>query len=200
MSYKLIKRKEKHMINLYKPIKSNLHFTQVTKKYKETILNWFKEKHVNEFFYGEGLQNTLRNLDLYCRGIDNNGRYSFDHWIAFYDEIPFSFIMTSPVIGPYDPADNYNKWYEENRKKITLDLLIGPKEFLSKGLAHLMIQQFILTQYANADFFIIDPEKSNSKAIHVYEKVGFKKVDEFCPPHSSTAHLMMRLNVKDLKK
>ena len=63
-----------------------------------------------------------------------------------------------------------------------------------------MIQEFILDKFADADYFIIDPAKSNPKAIHVYEKVGFKKVDEFCPEDDGIFHLMMRLVVRDLKE
>lgn len=177
----------------------NITFSKVTLDHKETILAWFTKKHVKEYYYGEGLQNTLRNLDLYYQGINNNGRYTFDHWIAFYNETPFGFLMTSPVAGPYDPNDDYNKWYVEGKQTFTLDLLIGEKKFLGKGFAHRMIQEFILDQFANADYFIIDPAKSNPKAIHAYEKAGFKKVDEFCPSYDPIPHLMMRLSVKDLK-
>lgn len=188
------------MTNLYELNKPNLRFTQATYEYKETILDWFKEEHVNEFYYGKGLQNTLHNLELYCQGMNNNGRYSFDLWIAFCNEVPFAFLMTSPIVGPYDPNDDYNKWYVEGKKTFTLDLLIGPKEFLGKRLAHRMIQQFILNQFSNADYFIIDPAQSNPKAIHVYEKAGFKKVGEFYPAYDPIPHLMMRLEVNELKK
>lgn len=177
----------------------NIHFETVDNSHKDIILNWFQENHVQEFFYGDGLKNTLRNLSLFCQGINNNGNYSFHHWVAFYDNTPFAFIMTSPIEGPYDPNDNYNKWYENGKQTFTLDLLIGEKQFLGKGLSHLMIQQFILKQYHDADFFIIDPEVANSKAIHVYEKAGFKKVEEFRPAFNPKPHLMMRLAVKELK-
>ncbi len=62
-----------------------------------------------------------------------------------------------------------------------------------------MIQEFILDKFSDADFFIIDPEKANSKAIHVYEKVGFKKVDEFLPSYNPVPNIMMKLSVEELK-
>lgn len=62
---------------------NKIQFYRVEKKFQEIILNWFEMEHVQEFYYGDGLQNTLKNLDLYCQGINNNGDYSFDHWIAF---------------------------------------------------------------------------------------------------------------------
>ena len=152
-------------------------FFRVERKYKEIILKWFEEDHVKEFYYGDGLQCTINNLELYCQGINNNGKYCFDHWIAFLGDDPFGFLMTSPLEGTSNP-DNA-KWYIAGKQTFTLDLLIGPKQFLGKGLASRMIQEFILDKFSHADYFIIDPAKSNPKAIHVYEKAGFKIVDEF---------------------
>lgn len=180
----------------YEKNEPNLCFKQAKKEYKEIILSWFKEEHVKEFYYGKGLQNTLHNLELYCQEINDNGRYKFDHWIAFYNSVPFGFLMTSPITGPYNPNDDYKKWYAEGKKTFTLDLLIGAKEFLGRGLAHKMIKKFIIDQFSNADYFIIDPSLSNKKAIHVYEKAGFKKVDTFFPSYDPVPHLMMRLAVK----
>lgn len=175
-----------------------MNFKLVTSSYKDIILSWFEEPHVREFYYDDGLKNTLRNLDLYCSGINDNGSYTFDHWIAFYDNIPFAFLMTSAITGPYDPNADYNKWYVNGKKTFTLDLLIGNKDFLGRGIAHLMIQEFILKHFSSADYFIIDPELSNTKAIHVYEKTGFKKVDEFCPMLNPKQHIMMRIEVDKL--
>lgn len=181
-------------------LNKRIRFEKAKMKDKDIILHWFNENHVKEFFYGDGVKNTLRNLDLFCQGINNNGSYTFHHWIALYENTPFAFIMTSPVDGPYDENDDYNKWYVDGSKTFTLDLLIGEKDFLGKGLAHVMIQQFILHQYADADYFIIDPETENTKAIHVYEKAGFKKVDEICPAFNPKPHIIMRLILDKLGK
>ncbi|TNF65293.1 MAG: GNAT family N-acetyltransferase [Gammaproteobacteria bacterium] len=177
----------------------NIQFEKVLNKHKAIILEWFSKDHVKAFYYGEGLENTLNNLQLYCQGTNDNGHYSFDHWIAYYGNQPFGFLMTSPVTGPYDCDDDYNKWHETGKKIYTLDLLIGEAAFLNKGLADKMIKTFILNDYVDADIFLIDPEAANSKAIHVYEKVGFKKIAEFYPQFNQKLHIMMRLLVDDLK-
>ena len=188
-----------------KPYKANIQaneslpmqFFQVERKHQQIILDWFKMEHVKEFYYGEGLQNTLHNLELYCQGINNNGKYSFDHWIAFLGDDPFGFLMTSPLEKANNP--NNAECYVKDKQTFTLDLLIGPKEFLGRGLASRMIQEFILDKYSHADYFIIDPAKSNPKAIHVYAKAGFQTIDEFCPSYDPIPHVMMRMAVKDLK-
>lgn len=63
-----------------------------------------------------------------------------------------------------------------------------------------MIQAELMGQTPDADYFIIDPEAENTKAIHVYEKSGFKKVGELCPAFNPKPHIMMRLIVDELRK
>ncbi|WP_116964162.1 GNAT family N-acetyltransferase [Fastidiosibacter lacustris] len=176
-----------------------LKFEKVNSAYKAMILSWLSEKHVQEFYYGDGLKNTLNNLELYCQGVNDNGSYTFNQWVAFCNDKPFGFLITTFINGPYDPNHNYDKWYVEGKKMLTLDLLIGAKEFLDQGLSYKMIKAFILDQFSEVDYFIINPEKANTKAIYVYEKPGFKSLEEFLPTNNPKPHLMMRLAVKDLK-
>lgn len=106
--------------------------------------------------------------------------------------------MTSPITGPYDQNDPYNKWYQKNKKIFTLDLLIGNEDFLGKNLSVKMIQALILQHYKEADYFLIDPAKENKKAIYVYQKAGFEILEEFIPEFDPILHIMMRLEVKHL--
>lgn len=180
--------------------KYQFQFFPAEKKYKDIILAWFNKDYIKEFYYGEGLQNTLNNLDLYMQGIKTNGAYYFDHWVAFINDETLGFLMTSPITGPYDESDSYNKWYIQNSTTYTLDLLIGNEKYLGKGIAHDMIQRFITDKFSDADYFLIDPGETNSKAIHVYAKAGFTRKEVIYPDYDPTPHLMMRLSVKDMIK
>lgn len=171
----------------------SLSFFPVGEEHRKLIFDWFEKDHVKEFYYGQGLVNTFKNLDLFVSGIRNNGEYSFEHWIAYIGCRPFGFLMTSLVEGPYNPDDHVDKWYEEGKETISLDMLIGPEEFLGKGLAHRMIQEFLLDKFPHAAKVLIDPEASNTKAIHVYEKAGFKKLEQFIPKYDPISHWMMIL-------
>jgi len=175
-------------------------FFPAEEKFKDIILAWFSKDFIKEFYYGDGLQNTLNNLDLYMQGIKTNGSYYFDHWVAFINDEPLGFLMTSPITGPYDESDDYNKWYVEKAKSLTLDLLIGNEKYLGKGIAHKMIQRFITDKFSTVDYFLIDPSETNPKAIRVYEKAGFTKKEVFYPSYDPIPHLMMRLSVKKLMK
>ncbi len=157
----------------FSPLKTNTHKTK--------LLSWFTEKHVLDFYYGEGLQNTLRNINLSCDGISNNGIYNFYHWIGYYEDTPFSFLMTTPIIGPFDADDDYNKWFIPNKKIYTLDLLIGEKKFLGKGIAAKMISKVLLNEFCDADYFLIDPEKIMLKQFTYMKKLGLKYSKNFVP-------------------
>ena len=176
-------------------------FFAVEEKHRTTILDWLEKDHIKKFYYGQGLENTIRNLDLFIKGIKHNGEYSFELWISYIGDKPFGFLMTSLVEGPYKYDDHIDKWYEEGKETITLDLLIGPEEFLGKGFGHRMIQEFLLDKFPNEFKVLIDPEASNTKAIHVYEKAGFKKIEQFAQTHDDpNLCWMMHLKIDDLKK
>lgn len=175
-----------------KKTRAQFSFRQVKQTDHQRIIDWLHLPHVNAFYYGEGLQNSLNNLALSVKGQHHNGRYAFYHWLALYDDMPIGFLMTSPVEGPHDPNDNYNKWYKPGDKMITLDVLIGEIDFVGKGLAAPMITSFITTHYSDMTKILIDPAQNNPKAVHVYEKAGFQKVDSFLPDFDpNTPHWMM---------
>ena len=179
-----------------------LTFLATKKSHKQRILQWLDKEHVRPYFYGQGLQNTIDGLEKFIKGED----CLWDYWIAFFEDEPFGFLMTSTVkeSEAKDPNSAYAKWTEPGCKMITMDVLIGEEEYLGKGLAARMIREFLLDKFFDASIVFIDPEASNSKAIHVYEKVGFKKLEQFMPSWdpdlSSTPHWMMRLKMEDLTK
>ena len=173
-------------------------FVALDTAHQGMVTEWLNADHVKPYFHGEGLDNTLRDMALFCEDDPAAESCIFDHWIALSDGVPFGYLMTSPVVGPHNPDDPVDKWYIDGKLTFTLDLLIGPVEFLGRGLAHVMIQKFILDKFSHADYFIIDPEQNNSKAVRVYEKAGFVKVDEFIPSYDPKPHFMMRLAVASL--
>ncbi len=58
-----------------------------------------------------------------------------------------------------------------------MDLFIADFDYLGKGYGPVLIKQFIkqIIMPMNPTKIIIDPEITNTRAIRVYEKVGFKK-------------------------
>ncbi len=162
-------------------------FFRIDQKHHEIILSWLKKKHVQEYFHGQGLQNTLKDLDKHIHS--SSGFH--EHWIAYKEEVPFGYLMTSEVASD---EERFSKW-REGEKAITLDLLIGNENFLGRGLSCPMIQEFLLDKFPSVDEVFIDPEVENSKAIHVYEKAGFKKLEQFIAPWHPVPHWLMKCNL-----
>lgn len=174
-----------------------LTFSAVEGSHEQIILQWLDKEHVRPHFYGQGLQNTINGLRKFVKGEE----CLWDCWIAFCNGEPFGFLMTSTVeeSEAENPKSNYAKWIEPGRRMITLDLLIGEEKYLGKGLAARMIREFLLDKFFNASIVFIDPEASNTKAIHVYEKAGFEKLEQFTASTPPVPHWMMRLQIEELK-
>lgn len=60
-----------------------------------------------------------------------------------------------------------------------------------------MIRQFLLSQFSDVSEVFIDPEKTNERAIHVYQKAGFRIFGEFIAAWHPVPHYQMRLDMKD---
>lgn len=147
--------------------------------------------HAAEWFYGEGLQNTLKGIDSFVAGSQEA-----QYWIGYDQEHPFAFLITSRV---EKPGDVLAKWCAKEGEAITLDILIGDVDYIGKGFSGKLIKDFLLTVFPMADQVLIDPELTNTRAIHVYKKAGFVPLAEFIPTHSPHPHLMMRLEMKKLR-
>jgi hypothetical protein len=159
-------------------MKHQFTFKPATKDQKALIYTWLAQDHIKEWLHGQGLKNLLENLDRFFKGTSDSC-----HWIAYDKEIPFAYLLTSP----------------EGNDAITLDLFICDLNYLGKGLAVPMIKEFLLTQFSNKKEVLIDPEATNTRAIHVYEKVGFKIIGEFIASWHPVPHYQMRLVMKELQ-
>ena len=61
-----------------------------------------------------------------------------------------------------------------------------------------MIQEFLLDKFSHVTEVFIDPEAANSKAIHVYKKAGFKKLEQFIAEWHPVPHWLMYLKMNNL--
>lgn len=164
-------------------------FKLVDMAHRSLVRHWLTLPHVTEWFYGQGLANTLKHLDEFLKGASEA-----QYWLAYDQDQPFAFLITSYV----GKSDAYARWCTQEGDVITLDMLIGDLRYIGKGLAHLLIREFLVKEFPQVAEVLIDPEATNSRAIHVYQKAGFTLVDEFIPSHSPHPHYMMRLRMTDL--
>lgn len=167
-------------------------FKLVEAKDRPLVHEWLVQPHVIEWFYGQGLQNTFIHLDEFLQGAAQS-----QYWLAYDKDHPFAFFITSSIAKPYDELTH---WCVEYGDAITLDMLIGDTAYLGKGLSHILIQEFLISQFPDVAEVLIDPETTNLRAIYVYQKVGFTVLGEFIPAHSPNPHYMMRLDMKRFKR
>lgn len=124
-----------------------------------------------------GLNNTLRGLEKFFQGCT-----ATSYWIGYSQGVPFAFLITAPAEGD----------------AITLDLFICDLNYLGKGLAVPMMHAFLVGHFPHVKRVLIDPEATNARAIHVYQKAGFKIEGEFIASWHPVPHYQMNLDMKDL--
>jgi RimJ/RimL family protein N-acetyltransferase len=61
-----------------------------------------------------------------------------------------------------------------------------------------MIREFLTTHFSNMKKILIDPEVTNTRAIYVYKKVGFKIIGEFIASWHPVPHYQMELSMGTL--
>ncbi len=165
-------------------------FAPLQPEQERLVLQWLHKPHVKEWFHGAGLQNTIQGIASFISGNEKR----FDAWVAYCDGIPFGFLIIFEITKTeVEVLDSHLvKWVDRGKESITLDILIGDENYLGKGLATPMIEEFISQRYPTIDVVFIDPEASNSRAIHVYEKAGFEKIDNFIASWHPVTHVLMR--------
>ncbi|MCZ4787152.1 GNAT family N-acetyltransferase [Legionella pneumophila] len=169
-------------------MKNNFRFSfqPVDKAQQQLIHEWIAQKHINEWLHGDGLKNTIEDLEQFV----NRGEPWATHWIAYDNDVPFAYLITSEVEKSEDHPDGAT----------TLDLFICRLDYIGKGFAVQMIQEFLISHFSHVAEVLIDPEVSNTRAVHVYEKAGFNIVGQFIAPWHPVPHYKMRLNMPDITK
>jgi len=146
---------------------------------RNLIHTWLQQDYIKAWIHGVGLQSTLNGLEKFFAGVS-----STTYWIGYHQKQPCAFLITSP----------------EGAHASTLDVFICEPNYVGKGYAVTMIRQFLCENFAHLEKILIDPEISNTRAVHVYKKVGFKIVGEFLADWHPVPHYHMELAMQDLLK
>lgn len=183
--------------------KSSFRFTfkPAVDSQRELIHKWLQQDYISKWIHGQGLRNTLDGLEKFIqyqsegKGLDRKSEIT-QHWIGYDNNKPFVYLLTSNVFK--DVANEYAKYSETDGLAITLDIFICDTDYLGRGLASVVIREFLLSQFLDISEVFIDPEKRNERAVHVYQKTGFRIMGEFVAPWHPVPHYIMKLNMKNL--
>jgi RimJ/RimL family protein N-acetyltransferase len=154
-----------------------------------------------KWIHGEGLQNTLTGLEkfLQCQVPHKEMDRSLgltQHWLGYDGETPVVYLLTSNV--KRDEGSEYAKYGISEGPNLTLDIFIGNPNYVGKGFASAIIKEFLLTHCSDVVEVFIDPEQSNRRAVHVYQKTGFRIVGEFIASWHKVPHYVMKLHLNQI--
>ncbi|NQV45561.1 MAG: GNAT family N-acetyltransferase [Rhodospirillales bacterium] len=143
---------------------------------EELISRWFGLPHVMEF-WGDVDTNTAD-----FRNTLSGENDLFNYLIGQDGEAPFCLLITTNAAT--GEPEHLLPHLPETGDAWTLDVLIGPPEYRGRGIAVPMITSFLHHAQRlcpSLQVVFIDPEANNPRAIHVYEKAGFRRIAEFTP-------------------
>lgn len=169
-----------------------IQFKPVNENHIPLLRRWLKEPHVAEFWQEPEEETEFKQKYL--------GR------LQARDVRPYIIIYKGRPIGymqDYEAALVGGGWWP-NAKPGTfgIDQYIGEHEFVNMGLGTKMIHQFVARLFENPNVIeiITDPDPKNSRAIRVYEKVGFKKVGPISTPGGDAMLMVVSRDEFDIQK
>ncbi|WP_347549979.1 GNAT family N-acetyltransferase [Pseudalkalibacillus hwajinpoensis] len=128
------------------------------------LLKWLTNDVVLAFYEGRDRSYTLEKVREGFYNDDNETRC-----LIFYNEKPIGYVqfyVMSDLNGMTFPARTYG-----------MDQFIGEPEYWNKGLGTRLVQMVVnyLVNKLGSYLIVMDPQHWNKRAIHCYEKVGFKQ-------------------------
>ncbi|MGD9152274.1 MAG: GNAT family N-acetyltransferase [Gammaproteobacteria bacterium] len=169
------------------------------KKFSEedvpVFYNWAEKPHVKNTWF----QEVYEKKEAILEKIKGN---SYDYpFLILIDDKPIGYIQCEDLTTFFkENPDCKNKYYfNEPKGTYCIDLFIGEKDYLGKGHGTKIIKQFsnwLLTK-PEVKKLVIDPSTSNKKAIHCYEKAGFKYV-RTAKDNVDEYHIMERAHISEI--
>lgn len=143
------------------------------------VLQWLEMPHVREW-WGD----TAKQFELIREDLEQS---AMDQFIVIAADRPFGYLQC------YNPAvwlDNGLGNHPSGTRAI--DQFIGEPDMMDRGHGSAFIRNFIEGLLANgAPRVLTDPDPTNTRAIRVYEKAGFRK-DRLVDTPDGRALLMVR--------
>lgn len=179
---------------------THITFEKASHKYRKNIFEWLEAPHVKEFW--DNSQSHKDDILIFMNGRKEPSPYFngiFHYWVGLINKDPYCLVMTSEILpNQTDLSELWKSNLSQNGKTFSIDFMIGNQKYFGKGLAASTLEaftSFIHTEIdSSIDTFFIDPEESNERAKHVYEKAGFHCIGDFhrdCNSEKDVRHFLM---------
>lgn len=135
------------------------------------LLKWLTDDRVLEYYEGRDIRFTMDTLAVhYLEEILNGFRM-----IIEYAGTPIEYGQAYRLTGELFDENDYP---DDGRVVFAMDQFIGEPTYWSKGIGStfLRLMAAYLKEAKAADVILLDPHKSNPRAIRAYEKAGFRIV------------------------
>jgi RimJ/RimL family protein N-acetyltransferase len=166
----------------------NFHFRRLTADDLPLLRRWLEEPHVAEYWQEPRDEAEFR--DKYLNMLTAR---DVRPYIVFLDEVPVGYVQDyqARLVGG-------DWWPDAEPGTFGIDQFIGEPDWVGKGLATELIREFIGRLFSDptVEGIIVDPDPKNTRAIHVYEKVGFKRLGLTRTPGGDA--LVLRIRRADL--
>jgi RimJ/RimL family protein N-acetyltransferase len=161
---------------------NQIRFERLSKQHVDIIFSWLDEPHMKEFW--DNSQEHRDDILHFVNGLKQTYFCgTFHYWIGYTDAQPFAFLLSDEILASQEMPEIFRTHLSKSGHTVALDFGVGNNQYLGKGLAASTLIAF-MEYYRHqidpvADTFFIDPDAGNLRAIHVYEKAGFRFVGEF---------------------
>jgi len=140
------------------------------------MYNWFNQPHVQKFYslrqWTE--KEVLEKLKLYI-----TGEKPVSGFIVLMGKDSIGYVQQYKISEQYEASDY--SWLDQNLSQTVvnnaagMDLFIGDKKFMGKGIGSEIIKAFIESKmWSQYQYCVVDPDIRNISAIKCYEKLNFQ--------------------------
>ena len=141
------------------------------------MLKWLTDETVLEFYESRDVKFTMNTLtEHYCEELPDVYRVIFE-----YKNMPVGYGQAYRLSG--EMFDEY-EYPDDGHIVFAMDQFIGEPEYWNKGIgtSYLKLMADYLKEQQGAERILLDPHKSNPRAVRSYEKAGYKIIKSL-PEH-----------------
>lgn len=147
-----------------------------TKKDMEFLLNWLTNEQVVRWVYEEGAPWDMNKIvEQFAEKTKEGG--SSTPCLIMYNKQEIGYLQYYPIKEDSYKFDSQD-FFEKVAEGYGLDMFIGKPELWNKGIGTLAIGlvEDYLKNNMKAKVICVDPITDNSRAVHFWQKVGFKPI------------------------
>lgn len=172
---------------------SEISFISLSAEHFPLIHGWFNEPHVQAFYSLRiwTLEEVRKKLTPNLQGVGDLKGY-----IIFILKMPVGYIQCYPV--KKHPWDNQDLAREIIEESAGIDLFIGEKKFIGKGMGRQILNAF-LTAYIwpYYRYCLADPDIHNEGSLRLFRNCGFKEYKQINSKDALQRPVILQLFLKE---